>query len=108
VLNAIGWVGADLVTPLGWGTGEYQAITIAELLRDVQPALPSGRTPIYVCPECGDISCGAITVRIGREGNFITWSDFAHENGYAAARKIDAEVMSFDAREYRAAIAAIR
>lgn len=106
VLACVGWAGADLVTPLGWGESELQKRAVAELLRKVSPPLPSGRTLIYVCPECGDIGCGAIAVRICRTGNRITWSDFASENGYEAPRQIVAETMSFDPRDYWDAIAA--
>ena len=55
VLECVGWAGADLITPLGWGGPELQKRVVAELLRKVPPSLPSGRTLIYVCPECGDI-----------------------------------------------------
>jgi len=48
----------------------------------------SGRVKIYVCPECGDIGCGAYTVRVSRDGADFVWSDFAYENGYEDARAI--------------------
>jgi hypothetical protein len=106
-LERIGWAGADLVTPLGWGQRKFQQRVSAELLREAAPSLSSGRTSIYVCPECGDIGCGAITVRISRVGDRILWSDFASE-GREAPYKIVADDMDFDPREYRAAIAAVR
>lgn len=49
----------------------------------VEPGdLPGGRVSLYICPECGDIGCGAITVRIERRGLEIIWSDFGYENNY--------------------------
>jgi hypothetical protein len=105
VLSSIGWIGADLITPLGWGVPEHQKHVVAELLRKAPASLPSGRTPIYICPECGDIGCGAIAVRIGRAGDQIMWSDFASENGYEAPREIAADTMRFDPRDYWKAIA---
>jgi hypothetical protein len=37
---------------------------------------------IYVCPECGDIGCGAITAVIKDYGSSIVWSDFGYETDY--------------------------
>ena len=52
------------------------------------PDTNSGRVTIYVCPECGDIGCGAYSVRVSRDGVDFIWSDFAYENGYEDARAI--------------------
>jgi hypothetical protein len=46
------------------------------------PDLGNGRVLLFVCPECGDIGCGAITIAVRREGNDYEWSDFRYENGY--------------------------
>jgi hypothetical protein len=100
ILSIVGWDGADLITPLGWGAREVEERLVAELLRKAAPALPSGGVPIYVCPECGDIACGAITVKIARVGDQVMWSGFAMENGYEAARDIAAEAIPIEAREY--------
>jgi hypothetical protein len=37
---------------------------------------------LFICPECGDLACGAITFRLSRAGDAARWSDFAYENGY--------------------------
>ena len=67
---------------LGWGPPEHEKLIIGQLLLNEIPEPESGRVPIYVCSECGDLGCGAVTVRIEeKEGNFI-WSDFAYENNY--------------------------
>jgi hypothetical protein len=51
-----------------------------------QTGTPSDKSPnrimLFVCPECGDLSCGAITFTIIRENDTVTWSDFAYENDY--------------------------
>ena len=44
--------------------------------------LESGRVMLYVCPECGDIDCGAITAVILDVGDRIIWRDFGYETGY--------------------------
>ena len=55
--------GEILMSPVGKTHG-LMAAHIAELLRKAPASLPSGRTPSYVCPECGDVGCGAIAVRM--------------------------------------------
>lgn len=50
------------------------------LLRRRDPDLKT-RAMLYVCPECGDIQCGAMTVEITKTGNTYTWQNFAYE-GY--------------------------
>lgn len=46
------------------------------------------RVALFVCPECGDFACGAITARVSRTELGVQWSDFAYENGYDAASKL--------------------
>ena len=43
-----------------------------------------------MCPECGDLGCGATTVHVDhtRPGQ-VTWSALRHENGYAPADGLD-------------------
>jgi hypothetical protein len=36
---------------------------------------------LYVCPECGDIDCGAVTANIQDLGDRIVWKDFGYETG---------------------------
>jgi hypothetical protein len=47
-----------------------------------EPELKSGRHLLYVCPECGDIGCGAVTVLLSSEGDQISWLKFRYENNY--------------------------
>jgi hypothetical protein len=53
-----------------------------------------------VCPECGDIGCGAIAVRVTRDGGNVVWSDFARENGSEESSPIGCEPIHFDASQY--------
>lgn len=69
----------DSIGCLGWGSGEGERHHIAQLLLREQSELQSGRVAIYICPECGDLGCGAVTVRISRDGEGFVWSDFAFE-----------------------------
>lgn len=46
------------------------------------------RVVIYICPECGDIGCGAYSVQIRSFNGEIIWEEFAYENGYEEPRAI--------------------
>jgi hypothetical protein len=72
----------DHISCLGWGPKPMQDDAVARLLMQAPPDLASGRVSLYVCPECGDLSCGAITVRIERRGDVVTWRDFWYEGDY--------------------------
>ena len=52
------------------------------LLLKTPSDMPSGRVPLYVCSLCGDLGCGAVTVRISQQGNSIIWSEFGFEYNY--------------------------
>jgi hypothetical protein len=52
--------------------------------------LENGRIMLYVCPECGDIGCGAITVTIIKSDNSYIWTEFGYENNY------DPQMMDLD------------
>lgn len=49
-----------------------------ELPPDVEP----DRVALFVCPQCGDLACGAITFQLSRDSDAVRWSCFAYENGY--------------------------
>ncbi len=50
------------------------------------PVVRPGRLLLYVCPECGDIGCGAYGLRVFRDEADYVWADFGFENGYEAPR----------------------
>jgi hypothetical protein len=70
----------DLIGGVGWGAAEGERLYIERLLLRAATDVPSGRVSIYVCPECGDIGCGAVTARIAKTSDAFVWSDFAFEN----------------------------
>ncbi|MFF4597668.1 hypothetical protein [Amycolatopsis sp. NPDC001319] len=45
-------------------------------------ALPDGRVPLFVCPECGDLGCGAVTVIVERTADEVVWRDFGWQTDY--------------------------
>jgi hypothetical protein len=66
-----------------------------------------GQYLLYVCPECGDIGCGAYGARIRITGETWEWYDFAYENGYEPARVLaSAGPFSFARRDYDAIVEA--
>src|SRR5207253_8440966 len=54
-------------------------IFTGELVAD---QLPGDRIPLFVCPYCGDAGCGAITFKLTRRGEPVSWSHFAYENSW--------------------------
>lgn len=65
-----------------------------------------GRVLVYVCPECGDIGCGAYAVKVRAVDGFVEWSKFAYVNGYEPPSPIDSVgTFMFDQSEYENVIA---
>ena len=62
--------------------------SLARLLTSAVPIGESSRVSLYVCPECGDLACGAITARMSRSDGVVYWSDFAYENGDDSETKL--------------------
>jgi hypothetical protein len=79
--SLLNYQNADLISPFGWGVKDYESELIKEFRLKKKPELTSGRIMIYICPECGDLYCGAITVRIIKVDDKIIWTDFAFQNG---------------------------
>jgi hypothetical protein len=76
-LKAGGYIGC-----LGWGDPGVEASSLRQLMQGERSQLPDGRVMIYVCAECGDLGCGAVTVAVRREGDTIIWDHFGLENNY--------------------------
>lgn len=72
----------DQVSCLGWFAPEENARAARRLLLEEPADLPNNRRTLYVCPECGDIGCGAVSLVIERAGDKIIWRDFGYENDY--------------------------
>lgn len=72
----------DQATGLGCWLPAAERAYIQQLLARAPAESPSGRVPIYVCAECGDLSCGAITAFVDRIPEGILWRGFAYENDY--------------------------
>lgn len=56
---------------------------------------------LYICPECGDINCGAITANILDLGDKIVWKDFAYETDYeGVTEEYNIEPIEFEKQNY--------
>ena len=83
----------DVISPLGWFRPEHNQIAVNRFLL-LEPAdFPDDRRSIYVCPECGDLGCGAVSAIIEQIGDRIVWRDFGYQNNY------DGSVLFEDYRE---------
>ena len=78
------------------------------LLLTEKADFPNDRRSLFICPECDNLGCGAITVSVVREGSAIVWRDFGFENTYeqniALNDYADVGPFSFDAALYERAL----
>ena len=65
----------------GWDLDEGLA-WLERLRFEGAGGFPDGRAAVLVCPECGDLECGALSVNVTRGGT-VVWSDF----GWQVPRK---------------------
>lgn len=99
----------DLISCLGWAVPDEDERAAQRLLL-AEPSDVHGRVAIYVCPECGDLYCGAITVSIERQGDHVVWRDAAHSTFDWLEDEWHHEILRtfpelrFDSSKYRTAI----
>ena len=53
---------------------------VKQLLLRAPSALPSGRCPLYRCAQCGDLECGAVSVRVTVVEDCFVWSELSIES----------------------------
>lgn len=93
--------GHDLMTPLGCGWTELHTEAVDRLLLRRRPDLPSDRVALFVCPECADLDCGAIGMKIERKGESVAWRAFAWVGSLGRARTLpNIGPFEFDWTEY--------
>ncbi|GAB6388152.1 hypothetical protein STUTZSP0542_16910 [Stutzerimonas marianensis] len=92
---------ADFMGCLVRGFPKQNTEAVERLLCSASPDSNSGRVLLYICPECGDIGCGAYSDFVERTGSTYVWRDFAHENGYEDPEPIpDAGPYNFESKQY--------
>jgi hypothetical protein len=55
---------------------------VKRLLLTEEADFPNNRRSLFICSECGDRGCGAITALVHDEDGALVWSDFGFENTY--------------------------
>lgn len=78
---------------------------IASMLLDVSPESEK-RVLLYICPECGDVACGAYSVLVRRERESYVWEGFAQtsESDLKSAETVGPFI--FDASMYKDSVLA--
>ncbi len=97
----------DVVGVIGSFKPEFDKEAVNQLLLKEKSELNSGRIPIYICSECGDLGCGAITISIEENAETYTWKDFGFENNYdkkLLAEYNDVGPFIFSKEEYESAL----
>src|SRR5215216_3045939 len=74
--------GGDLASCLGWFSAERNARAVHRLILKEPADLPDNRRSLYVCPECGELDCGAVTAVIERVVDKVIWRDFSFQRHY--------------------------
>lgn len=78
---------------------------LAQLASALEADTEDGRHLLYVCPECGDIGCGAYSAKLRLTESTAEWYDFAYENGYEGGRPLtEVGPFMFARSEYNAAL----
>lgn len=102
ILTSTDGTHSDFMTPFVSGFPQQNQTFVADLLCRDLPEGGAARVIIYICPECGDIGCGAYSVEIERSDIGIVWGSFAYENGYESPLPIgDIGPFVFDPDEYK-------
>lgn len=77
--------GYDLISCL-WvdnATAAPESVKAAHrLLGQVEGDAPHGRVSVYGCAECGDLGCGAVTVRLEVTEDTVIWADWGYQTNY--------------------------
>ena len=108
LLNALVMAAGDHSDFMGCfvkGFPEQNKLSNSRLLLREPAETESGRILLYICPECGDIGCGAYAVSVSQNDDCFTWDSFAYENGFEEPQIIDGVgPFTFEKHAYEAAI----
>lgn len=74
----------DLVSVICYEYALEETIKAANRLLQAEKAVIPAKQDVslFICSECGDFGCGAVTAMVVREGHSIIWKDFGFENDY--------------------------
>jgi hypothetical protein len=80
----------DVISPFGWAEVDDEELeALQRLLGRAPPDLPHGRTSLYVCPECGDLGCTAVSILVEFEPDRVVWKAFGYQNNYDGTVQLD-------------------
>jgi len=90
------------VTPFGFFPDKKeQKRALREFRFQQRSLLIDNRVELYICEDCGDIRCGAITTKIIDEGDKIIWAQFATQNDPEEISELLAvEQIEFNRQDY--------
>ena len=69
------WIGC-----FGWRGPKDDRRCARELLLRQASEWSSGRSALYICAECGDLGCGAVTVHVEKADGGFMWTAFRLES----------------------------
>src|SRR4029453_9807139 len=101
--------GLDFISCLGGGSIESHRGSVDRLLLREKSDFEDNRYSIFICPECGDLGCGAISIKIAVDGDLIVWDAFGYENNYDPETPLldnyrDLKAIRFDHATYEAVL----
>ncbi len=84
---------------------ETNEAALKRLLLEEASDFPNGRCSVFVCGECGDLGCGAVSAHISASDNTVIWKDFGFQNNYESEihfeKLRDLGPFHFDVESYR-------
>ncbi len=97
------WVVGDNVAVFvhSWPVGIPNEVYV--LLGEQPPELANGRIPVFVCAECGDLGCGALTAEVEWTPTTVIWRNFGWDVNYETDDEEDlvfAGPLVFDRDQY--------
>jgi hypothetical protein len=75
----------DRIKAMNQAVAKQFTLEVPTEIRAASGAIEGHRVALFVCPECADLGCGAITLEITRDGDTVRWSHFAYQNDWQFA-----------------------
>ncbi|WP_433540903.1 hypothetical protein ACQP10_03930 [Streptosporangium sandarakinum] len=73
---------ADMASALWLAPALEDDDAVGWMLGRCASPLDDGRVPLYVCPECGDLGCGALTAVVEVFSDQVVWRDLGWQTDY--------------------------
>jgi len=84
---------------------EANEAALRRLLLEEASDFPNGRCSVFVCGECGDLACGAVSVHVSASNSTVIWKDFGFQNSHESEIRFeklsDLGPFQFDIESYR-------